>query len=192
MSLPPFVERLKQYPLAVISAVLIVVFIVLIFLRGGVVEALSIEESDYNAQIRAIDQNVMNANELAEEVEGLELIVEQINARLFDRNERAININFFYAFEERVDVVISNIVQLPEPDVVYATAGPRELKLHSTLVFNITMKGSFENVLRFLYELHRVDPLIRVADFQLSDAKNETNSDVLDARMRVLVLAQKD
>jgi len=193
MNLSAMTDKLKQYPLAVLCGGLLIVFIVIIFLRGGVASDLSVEESDLNSRIRTIEQNTKNSNNLKRDAEDLNVIVEQIDARLFDRDERAININFFYAVEDRVDVVVSGISQLPQEDPIYAKGGPRELKLHSTLVYNISLNGSFENILRFFYELYRVDPLIRVADYQLSAARGvDADPDQLEARVRVLVFAQKD
>ncbi|MGB0408456.1 MAG: hypothetical protein ACPGIC_00540 [Opitutales bacterium] len=186
--------KLKQYPLAVFCGVLLIVFVALIFLRAGVADELSIEESDLTSRIRTIEQNTKNSNGLEQQTDALALLVEQIDARLFNRYERAININFFYALENRVDVVISNISQRSDPDPLYAAGGPRELKLHSTLVYSIALAGTFENIIRFFYELHRVDPLIRIADFQISGGGGdaEAGADNLEARLRVLVFAEKD
>ncbi|PXA02983.1 hypothetical protein DDZ13_14445 [Coraliomargarita sinensis] len=157
-------------------------------MRGGVASELSIKESDLNSRIRTIDQNLKNSKNLEQDTEDLKVVVDKMNSLLFDRYERAINISFFYEFEDKADVVISNISQLPAPDPIYAEKGPRKLDLHSTLVYNITLSGSFSNVLRFFYELDRAEPLIRVADFQVSRNKLEE----VDARLRVLVMAEKD
>ncbi len=192
MSPKRIIEVFKTYPLAFICSLLIVACAVFLFMRGGVSEELSIQEADLTSRIRTIDENVKNANGIDKDVEDLESIVEQIDARLFDRDERAININFFYALEDDLDVVFSDISQLPTEDPVYAKGGPRELKLHSTLVFNIVVGGAFEEVLRFLYELHRVDPLIRVADFQIGDVGKLDQPDNVSARLRIIVLAEKD
>ncbi|MEO0510850.1 MAG: hypothetical protein AAF065_13440 [Verrucomicrobiota bacterium] len=193
MNISEIIGRLKQYPLAVICSVLLIVFVVLIFLRSGVAAQLSIQESDLNSRLRTIDQNKKNSTNLEQDLEDLEILVEQIDARLFNRDERAINTNFFYAVEDRVDVVISSMNQLAQRDAIYEEGGPRALKLHSTLVFDMSMRGNFENILRFFYELHRVDPLIRIAEFQVSGRGGAAASpDTLNAQLRVLVFAEKD
>jgi len=192
MSFSAIINKLKQYPLAVICLSLLLVFIVIIFLRGGVLDELSIVEADLNSRIRTIKENTKNAVDLEKDVEDLNLIVEQINARLFVRDERALNTDFFYALEKRVNVSDFNATQLAMADEAHDKGGPRELKLHSTIVFNIAFAGSFEETLRFFYELHRVDPLIRIADFQLSGGARGNRLGNLDARLRVIVMAQKD
>lgn len=188
-------DKLKQYPIAVISVVLLLVFGVLIFLRGGVASELSVKESDLNSRIRTIEQNLINSNNIKKDTEDLNVLVETIDSLLFERSERAINISFFYEFEDKTDVVISNINQLPAPDPIYADGGARKLDLHSTLVFNISLSGSYQSVLKFLYELDRVDPIMRVADFQISRGSTGDGADggeAVDARLRVLVMAKNN
>lgn len=185
-------DKLKQYPLAVICSVLLVFCVVVIFLRGGVASELDLKESELSSRIRTINENIKSSNNLEQDTEDLTIIVEKIKSLLFERYERAINISFFYEFEEKAGVVVSNISQLPQPDPIYAEGGPRDLNLHSTLVYNISISGPFLNILRFLYEMDRADPLIRVADFQVARSGGELTEGSFDARLRVLVLAHDD
>ena len=188
------IRSLKDYPLAVLSVIVILACGAVIFLRSGSSMELTAKEADLHSRIRTIDQNVKNAQNLEEEVEEAQLLVEQIKARLFSREQRAININFFYGLEDRLDVRISNIGQMPAEDSIYAKGGPREFKLHSTIGYNMSLKGQFNEILTFLYELYRVDPLIRVADIQIAETNNRGGAaqGSLEARLRVLVLAEKD
>ncbi len=192
MSSNKLTSLFKDYPLAVICVIVIIACGVVIFLRGDAFMELSAQEADLNSRIRTIDQNVKNANNLEDQFDEVKLLVEQVEARLFDRDQRAVNINFFYDIEDRLGVRISNISQLPGEDPIYAKGGPRELKLHSTIGYNILMNGGFSEILTFLYELYRVDPLIRVADFQISSGNRNTTEGVLEARLKVLVLAERD
>lgn len=187
-----FVSILKRYPLAVICIIVIAVCGVVIFLRGGNIAELTAEEADLNSRIRTINQNVKNAKDLEQQVEEVELLVDQVVARLFNREQRAVNINFFYGLEDRLPVRIANISQLPAEDPVYAKGGPYELKLHSTIAYTISLNGQFDEILSFLYELYRVDPLIRVADFQIGSANQNSEEGELHARLRVIVLAEKN
>jgi hypothetical protein len=162
-----------------------------IFLRSGNLVELYAHEADLNTRIRTINQNIKNAKDLEQQVQEVELLVEQIEARLFDREQRAININFFYDLEDRMDVRIANISQMPSEDSTYAKGGPRELKLHSTIAYSMSLNGKFDEILRFMYELYRVEPLIRVADFQIATANLNSNEGELEARLRLVVLAEK-
>lgn len=186
-----FIDTLKRYPLAVICFIVIVVCAVVLFLRAGILAELSAEEADLNSRIRTIDQNVKNAKDLEEHVDEVGLLVEQIQARLFDREQRAVNINFFYDLEDRMDVRIANINQMPAEDSAYAKGGPRELKLHSTIAYSMSLGGEFDQILDFMYELYRVEPLIRVADFQIAVGNRKEKGEGLEARLRLIVLAEK-
>lgn len=186
------IRTLKAYPLAVLSVLVFLICSAAILLRAGAVADLSVHEADLNLRIRTIDQNVRNANNLDKDFEEIKRLVDQIEARLFKRDQRAVNINFFYALENRLNIRILNISQMPNEDSLYAKGGARELKLHSTITYNISLNGNFENILLFLYELQRVDPLIRVVDFQIAkDNAQEADEEYLDARLRLIVLAEK-
>lgn len=191
MKISALTDKLKQYPIAVISVVLLLIFVGLIFLRGDIASELSVKESDLNSRIRTIEENLKNSNDIEQDAEDLAVIVNKINSSLFDRYERAINISFFYEFEDKADVVISDINQLPQADPIYDEGGPRKMKLHSTLVYNITLSGSFKSILKFLNEIDRVDPIMRVADFQVSRS-GDVGGENVDARLRVIVMAEKN
>lgn len=186
------IEKIKQYPVAVVSGTILLLFTVVFIIRGGVISELTVQESDLNARLRIIEENIKNAKNLKEDTEAATAMVDQIEKLLFNRYERAININFFYGIEDDAGVVISNIAQLPDPDSIYTDKGPRKLEHYSTTVYNISVNGTFSNILRFLYELDRVDPIIRVADFNVSREKEDFGGASVDARLRVLVLAKKD
>lgn len=184
--------KLKQYPVAVICGGLFMLFALVLLARGGVVPELTLQETELNARMNTISENIKNSKNLNEDTETLDLMVEQIDARLFSRYERAVNINFFYGLEDEAGVVITSITQLPQPDAIYDAKGVRKLNLYSTLVYNINVSGSFSEVLKFLHELHRVDRIIRVADFYVAPENELLGSASVDARLRVLVLARKD
>ncbi|MGZ0656035.1 hypothetical protein ACWPKS_10570 [Coraliomargarita sp. W4R72] len=186
------IRNLKNYPLAVLCFVVILICAIVIFVRGDAAMELNAKEADLNSRIRTIDQNVKNSKNLEQEVDEIQLLVEQIETRLFNRNQRAVNINFFYALEDRLDVRITNIGQMPAGDPIYSKGGARALKLHSTIGYNISLTGQFDEILVFMYELHRVDPLIRVADFQIADSSRQGSPGSLEARLRVIVLAEND
>ena len=187
------IRTLKDYPLAVLCAIIILICGVLIFLRGGAVVELTAQETDLNSRIRTIEQNLRNAKDLKAQVEEVEQLVAQIESRLFDRDQRAVNINFFYSLEDRLDIRISTIDQMPAEYAIYAKGGARELKLQSTIGYNLSVNGQFHEILIFLHELDQVDPLIRIAAFQVLQANNRGEGQgILEARLQLIVLAQKD
>ncbi len=192
MSTNTLVDRLKRYPLAVICAVVLLVCLVLMFLRGSVVSELEGVEAELNARIHTIEQNSVNSKGLEAQVNTLESEVSDLDSRLFDPSEVGINTKFFYSFEKLEDVLITGVSQLPVDDAVLTAGGPHELNLYSALVYEVSLEGSFAQLLSFMHSLHTVDPLIRVADFQISSVKkSKSDEETLAAKLRVLVLAYK-
>jgi hypothetical protein len=183
---------IKEYPLAAFCVVLMLVCSVLLFIRGGTADELSAVEAELNSRIRVIDQNVKNSGNLEKDVEILDELVKQLEGKLFDRNQRAVNINFFYSMEAPTGIRITNISQSSEGGAMYVKGGIRALKLLSTISYSISLNGSFENILLFLHRLDRVDPLIRVVDFELSKGNSRGgDGQTLDARLSLIVMAQK-
>lgn len=185
------IEKIKAFPIAVVAALLFLFFLVAIFLRSGVADELSIQESELNSRIRVIDKNIKSSKDIEENTEDLKRIVVEMESMLFNRFERAVNISFFYEFEDLANVVISDISQLSQPDPIYDKDSPRALKLHSTLVFNIALTGSFEDILKFCYEIQSAGALIRIADFQVSRSENALGGSAMEAQFRVLAMAKK-
>lgn len=191
MNFKTLLEKLKTYPLAIISFLLVIIFLGLNFSRSGITDELSVEEGDLTSKLRAIEENVKNAEGLNGHLEALETLVSEINERLFDRDERAVNINFFYDLENQYDVTFDSINQRAAPDALYEPKGARELKRHSTIVFNLNLSGSFKDVIRFIHGLHQVEPLLRVADFRVSDAAEVESPEDVNATLRIVVLSER-
>ena len=106
------IDKLKEYPVAVISALVFIGCAVVVFMRGDLVAELSLRETELIAQIRTVNDNVIDSRNLEQDVESLQGYVAAIDERLFNRNERSININFFYSFEDKLDIIIANVSQL--------------------------------------------------------------------------------
>ena len=191
MNFNRIIQILRRYPLAMVCFLVLAALIVTAFIRSDLVDNLSAREAELTSRIRVIEENARRSAGLEEETLKLEEKVEALKQRLFVREERAINTNFFYTLEDAVDIVVSNVTQGPNEDPALAAGGPNELKLHSTIVYDVTIVGEFREILKFLYELDRVDPLIRVSDFQLNEAGGQDTSGRLSARLRVLVLAKR-
>ena len=186
-------NKLKQYPVGVIGVLALVLCVGIAFLRGSVVAELSAKETELIARIRTINDNVKNSKNLEQDVESLVGYVDSIDERLFIRDARSINTNFFYSLEDRLDILISDVNQLTVEDPALIKGGPNELTLYSGIVYEITAKGSFEEMIKFMYEIQRMDSLMRIANFQVSAVTNQgAKSGELLAKFRVVVLAEKE
>lgn len=181
----------KKYPVAVICLFVVLVCGILIYLRGGVIEELTEEENTLAARLRLLDGNAKKGKGLQKDLENVELLVEQIDARLFELDQKAVNINFFYGLEDKMPIRIASIAQMKGAGELYAKGGPRALGLYAPISYSMTVSGTFSEILEFVHALHHVDPLIRVGDYQLEVDGKKRGGGQLQARLQIIVLARK-
>ncbi len=193
MKAPAFLAKLRQYPLAVVCVGIFIGMVVLAFLRGNQVELLSTTEQGLSSRLGVIKTNQMNTPGLAEEVEAVEARVEDFKKRLFDRDQRAINTDFFYNMEDSVDVRILEVSQTSANHSATMPGGPHELKQHDVIVFDLSVRGTFPEIVGYLQRLHQVDPFVRVSDLEIGGAGrgDAAIGAALSASLRVLVLARQ-
>ena len=187
------IDKLRDYPIAVIGALVFVGCVAVVFVRGDVVADLSAQETELIARIQTINKNVIASKNLEQDVESLLGYVATIDARLFNRNERSINTAFFYSFENKLDIIISNVSQLTDEDPALIEGGPNELSLHSGIVYEVRVDGTFQEILGFMYEIQKADALMRITNFEVyvSTAQGAAPG-TLSAKLRIVVLAEKN
>jgi len=187
------IDKLRDYPIAVIGALVFVGCVAVVFVRGDVVADLSVQETELIARIQTINKNVIASKNLEQDVESLLGYVATIDERLFNRNERSINTAFFYSFENKLDIIISNVSQLTDEDPALIKGGPNELSLHSGIVYEIRVDGTFQEILGFMYEIQKADALMRITNFEVyvSTAQGAAPG-TLSAKLRIVVLAEKN
>ena len=187
------IDKLRDYPIAVIGALVFVGCVAVVFVRGDVVADLSVQETELIARIQTINKNVIASKNLEQDVESLLGYVATIDARLFNRNERSINTAFFYSFENKLDIIISNVSQLTDEDPALIEGGPNELSLHSGIVYEIRVDGTFQEILEFMYEIQQADALMRIANFEVyASTAVGAAPGTLSAKLHVVVLAEKN
>lgn len=192
MNIQKIIQPLKKYPIAAISAAILIIMLAVLFLRGGIVPELQQVESDLTAKVRIMDKNALHAQGLEADLKVLNERVQEIPKFLFVPSERALNTNYFYALEDQVDVLITDVKQVSNSDPVLSAKGPHELKLYSVLVYEVNFKLTFYNFLKLLHAIHTTDRLMKVTAFQLTESKAiGAQNDTLAARVRIVVLAQK-
>ena len=123
------IDKLRDYPIAVVGALVFIVCVAVVFVRGDVVPELSVQETELIARLRTINDNVIDSKDLEQDAESLLSYVASIDERLFNRNERSINTAFFYSYEDKLDIIISNVSQLTDEDPALIKGGPNELSL---------------------------------------------------------------
>lgn len=187
-----FIENLKKNPSLLFGIVILIVCGGVGVLRANQLSKLSSQEAELNAKLDKIKLNIKHSANIEQDIQKLNELVGTIDERLFIGEERSTNIDFFYSFEERLNIVISEVKQLAESNVRFSKDGSDELKLYSVVDYDVTVSGSFYEILRFLYEIHRIDSIMRVSDFQIDVTGDRSGeSGKLLAKVRISVLATK-
>jgi len=187
------IDKLRDYPIAVVGALVFIVCVAVVFVRRDVVPELSVQETELIARLRTINDNVIDSKDLEQDAESLLSYVASIDERLFNRNERSINTAFFYSYEDKLDIIISNVSQLTDEDPALIKDGPNELSLHSGIVYEIRVDGTFQEILEFMYEIQQADALMRIANFEVyASTAVGAAPGTLSAKLHVVVLAEKN
>lgn len=186
-------QQCLRYPFAFICVMLVLVLLVVLYLRSDRLTRLSASESQAIARILMIDQNAKQAKGLSADVEHLEGAIAEVEARLFDRGERAVNTHFFYRFEARSNIAFIKVQQLAEVPQRLAANGPDALSHYSAIAYDVAVIGDYTELLELMGALYQADPILRISDFKLSQA-SEAGRDPSDllASLRVWVLAKGD
>lgn len=185
-------DKLKEYPLAIVCGLIIVVCVVMHFIRGDVIDSLQSNESELNGRLRLIEKNKLHSQRIEQELEHLEATIETMDERLFSRDQSALNTKFFYAYEDTLNVTVTGASQLAGLEPLTSKGGPYELKKHSVIMFEVTVEAAYSEILRFLHKMHADKPFIRVAALQLTKSTKDALGEMTTARFRVLVLAHKE
>lgn len=187
----PFVENLKKDPLLLVGIAALIFCLGFVLLSADQPTKLSAIESELNLQLDKINLNTKHSANIEAEIQQLETLVETINERLFIDAERSTNIDFFYSFEERMNIVISEVQQLDRSNPRFSKGGPDMLQLHSVVDYAITVRGTFHEIMQFLHEIYQMDTIARITEFQINSSDVRDYPGRLSAKIRVAVLAKK-
>ena len=187
------IDHLKRSPVVIFGLVALVVCIGFGLLRSNQIKKLSALETELNAKLDTMRLNVNNSENIQSDIETLEGLLSAVDERLFISEERSTNIDFFYSFEEKLDIKISEVKQLEGTNPRYSPEGPNKLKLYTVIDYSITVSGTFHEILRFLYEIYQIDTIARVTEFKIDTNYSNSESDpgALSAEIKVAVLAVK-
>ncbi|MEM7790477.1 MAG: hypothetical protein AAF546_03665 [Verrucomicrobiota bacterium] len=186
------VDKLKRYPLALLSLVCWIAIAIVIFLRGDALGNLESKENELSSSLRLVEGNAVSSKDLESQVERLEKDVEAIENRLFKKERRAINTDYLYSFEEDHDILIREVKLSEAEDSNHKKGGPNELKIKSAIVYNVSLTGGYQSFMEYIYSLYKSDAFIRIADLDITGTKNSGTESSLQAKLRILVLSEKE
>lgn len=163
MNVAVIVAKLKQYPIAVISVGIAMVFAILIFFRGGLVTERETTLVELESRFQLIQRNVINSNHLAANVDEIKAMVADVESRLIKPSNTVANTRYFLSLENQAGVKIND----PSMGEI-RTPNPRGLPNLTHVSYTLTVNGDFNSVVDLLYLLHTGEHFSRVQSFSIA------------------------
>lgn len=193
MNLSVISKKFSDYPVLFVCGVLTPLALVLLLMRAPKLDQYEIELSDLEREWEQILTNSERSNGLEEDIASLEAGLEDIEDRLMQVENVAVNYEFFYDLEEETGVKLGQFSQGAASNGAEMAMSLDKLKHYSVIPYNMTITGSMEEVLGFLDDLNRQDYIVRLDMFRLFPSSTEEGGeDQLGGRLRCFVLAAKN
>lgn len=185
MNSQQLIAKLKQYPLAVICSLVILVMLGLSFVRSGNLPELNAQYDTLQNEAETVRQNSSNAVDLPANLSELEKLVENVDSRLIDADAITANYRYFLSLGER-----SNISYVADPPAATYKSST-SLKKYALAEFtNVSIRGQYEDVLNYLYLLRTGDYLLRVDFISISPKTGGKKHEVV-ANLNIVGLAKQ-
>jgi len=145
-------EKIKQYPAALVFGVLAIVLIAGAQFSGGALDQQKKEINRLGSIEQAMNFNRIQAVSLNEHVEEIKQLTEAANASLISRG-RTPNRIYLEALGNETNVRVANVAQSATPADAKAIPPEKSYKHYSVVDFQLTAYGTFNDILSFLHRL---------------------------------------
>lgn len=178
MNAQDLLDKCKSFPLASTTALVTIVLIAVIYVRGTGHDDL---ENEYNAALQEWDQieaNVFkNSVNLETHLETAKTISQDVKTRLVRPSELAKNFQYFYRLESATNVDIRTLQQEPPAPPAKAKSDDekKEKPLFSKVGYTMSSTGDYHEMLAFLYALEHGDHFYHLNDFSLARSSEPEN-----------------
>ena len=182
MSKELLLAKVKQYPLAVVSIGITLILILIIYTRSGRLPALETELEQLDTTWTVIQNNDLRAVDMQMHLDTINAANEEIDTRLMDPENKAINYQYIFQLEPKCGVRLDNLQQ---NDPIVNNKGD----YYTTINFDISASGTYRQILNFVYELQNGRYLTRIDGFNFNAVGElEPNLVQIDIKMAVLGL----
>ncbi len=165
-------SKIKQFPVAVGSVVLAILLLVGWYVRGRGLPEMQATMEELEKEVRLIRANADQATGLEDDLTALQELVGQIDDRLMVREERAINVQYFYNFdleEGLVDIISVNQMAVQGGGPGRGAPGqPGAPTNYELITFSAQAQGTWDEVLQLLYRLRNGDKIMRISSFSMT------------------------
>lgn len=155
MTSADLVALIKKHPASFACLLLCLAAGVVIYLRYGNISASQTELEAKSAEVAKMTANIRNATGLPEQVAEIQGHTKELESRLLKASQLADNLQYFYKLETENEVKLVDVRQNALPRSSKATA-------YVGIPFNVTVQGSYTQVMNFLNRLQNGRHLCRV------------------------------
>ncbi|MDI1320315.1 MAG: hypothetical protein PSW75_09015 [bacterium] len=145
MTFADILAKFKKQPVGFGCGLLCVICAGLLYFRSGKIDENQAEYEAKSAAATTILDNVRNAEKLPAQVAEIQTLSKELDGRLIRAGQLAVNLQYFYKLEAETEVKLIDVRQ---------NAAPKGGKsLYTGIPFNVSVQGSFKQVLAFLQKL---------------------------------------
>jgi hypothetical protein len=192
MNLSVISKKFAEYPVLFVCGIITPLALVLLFMRAPKLEQYETELLDLERQWEQILTNTERSSGLEADTAALEAGLEEIEGRLMQVENVAVNYEFFYDLEEETGITMSQFSQGNASDGSQLSLGLEKLKHFSVIPYDLSISGSMEQLLGFIDVLNRQNYIVRLDMFRLFPSTGNTAAEgQLSGRLRCHVLAAK-
>lgn len=164
LPLPPFV---KKHAIPSVAMVIVVGCVIVFLLRLSTVSDLEEQISLTQQEVRTMQRNLENSENLATQLEEIEFITDTVQKRIIEPEDTAANTAYFYQFET-AGLNLESVEQRPYE--APPKSDPWKMKNFGTTIFTIRAAGDFQNVLDFAYRIRTGEKLVRYENVTINPA----------------------
>ena len=186
MDAQKLIKSLKAYPFAVVSAILSVILIGVIYVRSPIAEGLESTQQELERKVSLFDNNQRRAVDLDAHLAAGEALLESVEERLLEPENKTENSRFFWEIAERRNAT--------RPDVsgeTYVAAGKTGLKLYGTMSYSLRMNALFEDVFGYLQAVENGRFITRVDSISIKPAA-QSGLRGTELQAKITILAQPE
>lgn len=173
MNLNDLIEKLKRYPVPVVSGAMLIGCFLAFYFRMDMISALELRQEEANSQANQVADNAVAGTSLDDHVESMRVLSAELDRRVVRQSELAVNLKYFYGFEAETGVSLSDLRQN-----VAAAKGPGQT-VYSGVGYNLILSGSFDQIIAYFDELENGERFYRLNNFNLQRGREAGQSSIM-------------
>lgn len=168
MTTADLLALLKKQPIGVACGVICLLCAGLLYYRSDKIDENKAEYEKKSAEAAKILANVRNSEKLSAQVGEIQALSKEMDSRLLRASQLAVNLQYFYKLEAETEVKLIDVKQggLPKGGKT----------LYGGIPFNVTVQGSFKQVMSFLQKLENGPHFARFGTVNFGKASGTSES----------------